>query len=154
MKTAPVMEVDTVDDAPDAVIPARRGSSAAGTHAVRFALAGVGSTVLYTILFWLLDGQLNHHVANVMALLVCTVLNTWVNQRFTFGAAGHERGRAAHAQSLAILGVTLAVTSGALALEHRVWPGASTAWDTVTVTVGNAVATVIRFIVLRRLFAA
>ena len=69
-------------------------------------------------------------------------------------AAGHERGRDAHLQSLAILVVTLAVTSGALALEHHQWPQASTLWDTVTVTVGNAIATVIRFVVFRRIFAA
>lgn len=123
-------------------------------QAVRFALVGVASTVLYTALFWVLDQRMNHQLANVVALLVCTVLNTWVNQRFTFDAAGHERGRAAHVQSLAILAVTLAVTSGALALEHHQWPHASTLWDTMTATLGNALATVIRFGVFRRLFAA
>ena len=46
------------------------------------------------------------------------------------------------------------MTSRALALEHHQWPHASTLWDTVTVTVGNAIATVIRFVVFRRIFAA
>lgn len=129
--------------------PAGRGDVG---QVMRFALVGVGSTVLYTVLFAGLDMVMNHYVANVVALLICTVLNTWVNQRFTFDAAGHEGGRAAHVQSLAILGVTLAVTSGALAFEHHQWPGASTVWDTVTVTVGNAIATVIRFVVFRKIF--
>ena len=83
---------------------------------------------------------------------MCTVLNTWVNQRFTFDAAGHSGGKAAHVQSLAILAVTLAVTTGALALEHHLWPNAGTFWDTVTVTIGNAIATVVRFVVFRRIF--
>lgn len=128
-------------------------SSGAG-QAIRFAMVGVASTVLYTALFAAFDTRMNHQVANIVALLVCTVLNTWVNQRFTFDAAGHERGRDAHLQSLTILAVTLAVTSGALALEHHQWPHASTLWDTVTVTVGNAIATVIRFVVFRRIFAS
>lgn len=128
--------------------------SPGAAQAVRFAMVGVASTVLYTALFAVLDTRMNHQVANIVALLICTVLNTWVNQRFTFNAAGHERGRDAHLQSLAILAVTLAVTSGALALEHHWWPHASTLWDTATATIGNALATVIRFVVFRRIFAA
>ncbi|MCG7428694.1 GtrA family protein [Dermacoccus nishinomiyaensis] len=128
--------------------------SPGAAQAMRFAMVGIASTVLYTVLFAVLDTRMNHQIANILALLLCTVLNTWVNQRFTFDAAGHERGRDAHLQSLAILVVTLAVTSGALALEHHQWPHASTLWDTVTVTVGNAIATVIRFVVFRRIFAA
>lgn len=121
-------------------------------HAVRFAIVGVGSTVLYTVLFALLDSQLNHHIANVSALLFCTVLNTWVNQRFTFDAAGHAGAKSAHIQSVAILVVTLAVTTGALLIEHHLWPGSSTLWDTVTVTIGNAIATIIRFVTFRKIF--
>lgn len=128
------------------------GGRRVSTQAARFALVGVASTVLYTVLFMLLDMRLNHHVANVTALLVCTVLNTWVNQRFTFEASGHPGSRAAHVQSLAILAVTLAVTTVALVIEHHLWPGAGTAWDTVTVTAANALATVVRFIVFRRIF--
>lgn len=122
-------------------------------QALRFAIVGAASTVLYTVLFMLLDVQLNHHVANITALLVCTMLNTGINQRFTFDAAGHACGRSAHVQSLTILAVTLAVTTGALAVEHHLWPDAGTLWDTVTVTVGNAIATVVRFVVFRRIFA-
>lgn len=120
---------------------------------IRFGIVGVGSTVLYTVLFALLDMHLNHHVANVSALLLCTVLNTWVNQRFTFDAAGHEGAKSAHIQSIVILAVTLLITTGALMLEHHLWPGASTLWDTVTVTVGNLIATIVRFVVLRKVFS-
>lgn len=137
---------------PSAAPETEAGERGTVSHAMRFALVGVGSTVLYTLLFMLLDMRMNHHLANVAALLVCTVLNTWVNQRFTFDAAGHSGGKAAHVQSLAILAVTLAVTTGALALEHHLWPNAGTFWDTVTVTIGNAIATVVRFVVFRRIF--
>lgn len=149
--------MDTAD--PRTPLPSSTASVPAGggprvsAQAMRFALVGVASTVLYTVLFMLLDMRLNHHVANVTALLICTVLNTWVNQRFTFDASGHSGGRAAHVQSLAILAVTLAVTTAALALEHHLWPGAGTALDTVTVTVANALATVVRFLTFRRIFS-
>ena len=123
-------------------------------HLIRFGIVGIGSTVLYTVLFALLDAHLNHHIANVSALLFCTVVNTWVNQRFTFDAAGHDGAKSAHIQSIAIVLVTLLITTAALMLEHHLWPGASTFWDTVTVTIGNLIATIVRFVVLRKVFSA
>lgn len=116
----------------------------------RFAAIGVASTALNLLLFALLDQVMGRQIANFVALVLCTVINTAANRFFTFGVRGAQGRVKVQLQSLALLAVTWAVTALALVALHHVAPTASTVWATITVAAGNAIATVVRFGLLRR----
>ena len=119
----------------------------------RFAVIGVASTLANLALFALFASAMPNQVANILALVLCTVANTAANRHFTFSASGH-RALAVQLRSLGLLAITWTATAGALWILHHLTPGASTLVATLTVGVGNAVATVVRFVLLRRWFAA
>lgn len=115
-----------------------------------FAVIGVASTVLNLVLFAALDQVMARQPANLLALVACTILNTAANRLFTFGIRGRTGAARLQVQSLALLAVTWAVTAGALVVLHHLAPSASTLSATITVAAGNAIATVVRFVLLRR----
>ena len=117
---------------------------------VRFAIVGAASTVLALGLFALFDQFMGRQLANFVALVLSTVINTTANRYFTFGVRGSQGHAKVQLQSLALLAVTWAVTAVALVILHHVAPGASTFWATVTVGLGNFIATAVRFVLLRR----
>lgn len=118
----------------------------------RFAIVGVASTVANLVLFALFALWMPNQWANILALVLCTVANTAANRRFTFDAS-RERALGVQLRSLVLLAITWAATAGALWILHRMAPDASTLLATITVAIGNAVATVVRFVLLRRWFA-
>lgn len=118
---------------------------------LRFGAVGVASTVAYMLLFWLLRGGMSAQVANLIALVTTAILNTAANRRLTFGVRGRTGLARDHAGGLLAFAVGLALTSGSLALLH-LSQTAPPAWLELTVlTTANALATVIRFLVLRLL---
>lgn len=119
---------------------------------VRFGAIGVASTLLNLVLFAAFVQVMSHQWANGLALVICTVLNTAANRRYTFGAGSHTAW-SVQVRSLALLAITWGTTAAALWLLHQASPGAGTAIATITVAVGNVVATIIRFVLLRRWFA-
>lgn len=119
----------------------------------RFALVGVGSTVLNLVLFAALHPVMGSQPANALALILCTIANTAVNGRFTFERHRANRVRV-QVQSLLLLAVTWSCTALALDILQQHDPHASTMLATITVAIGNAIATIIRFVLLRRWFAA
>lgn len=123
-----------------------------GGQVGRFAVVGAVSTVANLALFAVFATVMPNQWANVTALVICTAANTAANRRFTF-AASRQNALAVQLRSLALLGVTWAATACALWILHRLDPGAGTLVATVTVALGNAVATVVRFVLLRRWFA-
>ena len=101
------------------------GRGRAGTgltaQALRFAGVGAVSTVVHLGLFATLRSPVGSaQWANLLALLLATVANTAMNRRWTFGVRGRSHAARQHAQGLAVLGVTLLMTSGALGLLHAV----------------------------------
>ena len=145
-----------------AVEPATRRRGELPGQLGRFAAVGVVSTLANLALFALFASVMPNQVANFVALVLCTVANTAANRRFTFAATHpsgpsgptHRDALAVQVRSLALLAVTWTATAGALWILHHLTPGASTLVATLTVGVGNAVATVVRFVLLRRWFAA
>lgn len=115
-----------------------------------FAIIGIASTVLNLVLFAALDQVMGQQPANLLALVVCTVLNTAANRFFTFGVRGRGGAAGIQMRSLGLLAVTWAATAGALWVLHHIAPDASTLWATATVAMGNAAATLARFVLLRR----
>ncbi|MGV8909835.1 MAG: glycosyltransferase [Propionicimonas sp.] len=117
---------------------------------VRFGAVGVASTIAFFALYLLLR-PIGAQPANLVALLVTAVANTAANRRLTFGITGSEGALRHHLGGLAAFGVALALTSGSLWLLSAWWPDAGQPAEVAVLVVGNAAATLLRFVALRLL---
>ncbi|MGE9807193.1 glycosyltransferase [Janibacter sp. G1551] len=129
-------------------------ASGVGAHAVRFGIVGAATTVLHLALFALLTsgaigGGVGSQTANVVALLLSTIVNTAANRRWTFGIRGPGSALRHHLQALGVFAVTWGLTAAALAGLHAFWGDAPTAVETVVVGVANVVSTVVKFAAMR-----
>lgn len=116
----------------------------------RFAVIGVVSTLLTVVLFAALSFVMPAQLANAASLIIATVLNTAANRRFTFGVTERGGRLMLQVRSLVLLAMTIACSAGALHLLHLVAPDAHLLASVVAFVLGNAVATVVRFFLLRR----
>lgn len=118
----------------------------------RFALVGIASTALYSLLFLIFHVLMGPQWANFTALLISGVANIIVNRRLTFGLRDVSTVGIHLFQGLLVFLATWALTSGALLVASSLSPGLSS-WDALIIlTVANAVATVLRFVVFRFIF--
>ncbi|WP_228122574.1 bifunctional glycosyltransferase family 2/GtrA family protein [Saccharothrix syringae] len=115
---------------------------------VRFGAIGVVSTLAYLLLFVLLRGGIGAQGANLVALLVTAIANTTANRRFTFGVRGRRDAGRHQFEGLLVFALGLALTSGSLALVHRVAEPGGPA-ELGAVVGANLLATVLRFLLLR-----
>ncbi|MFJ7771184.1 GtrA family protein [Streptomyces sp. NPDC097107] len=113
-----------------------------------FVAIGIVSTVGQALLYWVLRVWWPPAAANLVSLLVLTVLNTEANRRLTFRhtAAGAVRAHLG-AGGLFVLGYL--VTSGAVLWFRHAEPGASPAAETGVLAATSVAVTVVRFVVLR-----
>jgi putative flippase GtrA len=119
---------------------------------VRFAIVGVISTVVYALLFILLHAAMGAQAANLTALLLTAIGNTTANRAFTFGVRGRA-GVARHQfHGLLVFLFGLAITSGSLLVLHHFGLTRDRAVELSVLVVANLVATLVRFIALRRVF--
>jgi putative flippase GtrA len=116
---------------------------------VVFAVIGVLSTLAYLGLYVLLRGIGSAQMANVVALLATTVVNTAANRRLTFGVHGREGAGRAQLQGLLVFALGLALTSGSLTLLHAATSLPARAFEVEVLVVASAAATVLRFVLLR-----
>ncbi|MFG2682185.1 GtrA family protein [Streptomyces sp. NPDC048392] len=113
-----------------------------------FVAIGVVSTAGQALLYWGMRVWWPPAVANLVSLLVLTVLNTEANRRLTFRHAATGPGRAhLGAGGLFLLGYL--VTSGAVLWFRRQHPDTSPAAETAVLAVTSVAVTVVRFVVLR-----
>jgi putative flippase GtrA len=123
-----------------------------GGQLVRFASIGAVSTIVFGALFAMLRPSVGAAMADVAALAVCALANTAANRRLTFSL----RGRVGRRRDLGA-GVALAVFPLALNLATlAVMAGfgvTSLAALVVALTIANGMASLGRFLVLRRVFA-
>lgn len=128
--------------------PARTRSDTLFGQLVRFGAIGVVSTVAYLLVFLLLRHATGAHAANFTALLLTAIGNTAANRLFTFGIRGSRGVVTHHVQGLAVFGIGLALTSGALALVHLgAAPGSPV--EIAAVVAANLLATLVRFVLFR-----
>ncbi|MER5643339.1 bifunctional glycosyltransferase family 2/GtrA family protein [Streptosporangium sp. NPDC002524] len=120
-----------------------------GRQLPSFAVIGAVCTLAHLLLFVTLRLVMPAVVANGVALLVTAVANTAANRRFTFGVTGRA-GALRHQLEggLAFL-VGLLLSTGGLALLDLVAPAASTAAEVAALVAANALATLVRFLMLR-----
>ena len=114
-----------------------------------FAAIGVASTLGYLALYWLLRTWTGPLAANAAALLVSAVANTAANRRWTFGVRDGRARLRHHLEGLAVFGLGLTLTSGALWLLDLVAGDAGRAVEMAALLAANAAATLLRFILLR-----
>ncbi|WP_298759428.1 glycosyltransferase [uncultured Nocardioides sp.] len=129
-------------------VSAEAGGGRLGMQVGVFGLVGVGSTVLYALLYLLLRGPLDAFAANVGALLLSAVANTAANRRLTFGVRGREGLVRHHAGGLVLLGLGLAATTGSLWALHALG-GSGHRAEVLVLTGANLAVTVVRFASMR-----
>lgn len=113
-----------------------------GAQIFNFVQVGIVSTVLYSALFVLFASLNNPHLANVVALAVSTLFNTWANGSFTFGVKNPAGAVERHVKGLFSAGLCWLFTTGALlAFANTPIPVLM-----VVVTIANLIATIIRFL--------
>ncbi|MCF2130309.1 GtrA family protein [Strepomyces sp. STD 3.1] len=113
-----------------------------------FVAIGVVSTAGQAALYWALRLWWPPAAANLVSLLVLTVLNTEANRRLTFRHADAGPVRAhLGAGGLFVLGYL--VTSGAVLWFRHERPDASPAAETAVLAATSVAVTVVRFLVLR-----
>jgi putative flippase GtrA len=132
---------DRVDD------PVR--SPDVASQLVRFASIGVVSTIVFALLFVLLAAPLGYVLADIVALGVCTVANTAANRRLTFSLRGRAGLARHHLAGLALAALPLGLTLATIAVLDTLGVTALVP-VLVAVTAANLVASVARFVVLRR----
>jgi glycosyltransferase involved in cell wall biosynthesis len=118
---------------------------------IRFAAIGVMCTVAYAALYWILRGFMAPFASNTVALVVTAIANTAANRRLTFGVRGTRGLLRDHAGGLVAFAVALVLTNTAIAGLELVKPPPSLALEIATLTAANAIATIVRFLLLRML---
>jgi hypothetical protein len=115
---------------------------------LRFAGVGVVSTLAYVTLFAVLEPSLGAYAANAVAIAACSLGNT-ATHRGMAGTARHGLDRLHRfATASALLGVSLAFTTTALAATRAL--GLDTlAAELVAVSVANLAAAAFRYSILR-----
>jgi putative flippase GtrA len=114
-----------------------------------FAAIGVVSTLAYVVLYSVLRPVAVPAVANALALLITAAANTAANRRITFDVRGRSGIARDHAAGLLALGVALTITSVSLAALGVLAPRSGPVVELAVLVVANALATLIRFLVLR-----
>jgi len=119
-------------------------------HVVMFGAIGIFSTLAYLLLYLGLRLPFGPQAANLVALLLTAVANTAANRRLTFGVSVRRGVVRHHVAGLAAFAVGLALTSGSLTLLHAASPDPGRTAEVTVLVVANAVTTLLRFGVLRR----
>lgn len=118
---------------------------------VRFMSVGVGSTVAYALLFLLLTSglALGAAAANLVALGTTAVANTAANRRWTFHIRGRAERLRQYALGVVVFALTLALTSGALAVLHGIDHAPARGVELTVLVVASLAATVTRYVALK-----
>lgn len=142
MAAEPTLSIEIPSSPP---IPPR---TALPTQIGRFAAVGAVSTVVHLGLFTVLHLAWPSQVANVVALVLATIVNTALNRRWTFRVAGGGSWRH-QVQGLVVFLLTWGATSGGLAVLDVLWPSADTAVTLCALVAATGISTVVRFLAMR-----
>jgi glycosyltransferase involved in cell wall biosynthesis len=120
---------------------------------VRFGIVGIASTVAFAVLYLLLHPAMGAQAANLTALLLTAIANTAANRAFTFGIRGRTGAARHQLNGLLVFAFCLAITSGSLFVLHWFDPTVGKVAELSVLVVANLVATLVRFVALRRVFS-
>ncbi len=106
-------------------------------------------TLAYLLLYSVLRSPLGAQPANLLAWVLTAVADTAGNRRLTFGVVGRVGAGRAQVQGMLVFGVSLALTSGALLVLSALVAHPGTRLQLAVLVGANAVAGVVRFVLLR-----
>ena len=124
-------------------------SGSLGAQLYRFCGVGIASTIAYVVLFLIARTAMSAAWANALALLITAIGNTAVNRSITFGVRGRTARVQHQLQGLAVFGIGLALSTGALAVMHAVAPHAGRSIEVSALVLANLAATILRFLLFR-----
>jgi putative flippase GtrA len=114
-----------------------------------FAVIGVASTLAYLALYLILRQTAPAVVANALALLATAIANTAANRRFTFGFTGSQDALKHQVEGGIAFVIGLVLSTATLAVTRAVAPDASHLVELGALVGANALATVVRFLLMR-----
>ncbi|HEY8294035.1 MAG TPA: GtrA family protein [Micrococcaceae bacterium] len=114
-----------------------------------FLAVGVVCTVASVAIFALLRPLAGVQWANLISLVLTSVLNTELNRRHSFGITERRYWLQDHRRGLWVMLLALGLTSGSLWALHTVTPDASVLDELLAITAANVLAAVTRFLLLR-----
>ncbi len=132
---------------------AARSPGSSVRQVTSFAVIGVLSTAAYAGLYLLLRQALDPVAANALALVVTAVGNTAANRRLTFEVRDRAGALRDQVGGFVALGIALAITTVAAGILVAVAPTAGRAVELAVLVGSNLLATVCRFLILRRWIA-
>ena len=132
---------------PDAILAARGGGLL--WQLAAFGMIGLASTVATAVLYALLRSWAPPLVANLVALVAVTLLNTEANRRLTFAGTGAAR-HGAHLRGLVVFALYYALTSGALLALQATVAHPSRWLEVAVLLAASVVGTAARFLLLRK----
>jgi len=118
-----------------------------GREVTRFLVVGAAGTAACLAGYALLRLAMAPQAANIVSRLSVAIPTTWLNGRFTFGAA-ISRPRL-YGGALAVLAAGTAISAGLLAAEQSLVGPADRLAELAALVVANAVAAAARFVLLR-----
>jgi len=114
-----------------------------------FCIVAVICTVTSVAMFAGMRPFLGTQLANGISLVLCSILNTELNRRVSFGIRGKKLWWRDQRRGLWVMLLALGLTSGSLWLLHALDTDASVMAELVVITIANVVAAVTRFLMLR-----
>jgi putative flippase GtrA len=131
---------------PDAVVSRR--DTGLVWQLLSFGAIGALSTAVTLLLYAMFRSAMDPLVANLIALIITTMLNTEANRRFTFLGVRGSSGRV-HLQGLIIFGLYYAFTSAALLVLHAMVAEPTRFLELVVLLGASLLGTAGRFVLLR-----
>lgn len=116
---------------------------------LRFTGVGVICTATSLAIYALLRPWLDPQLANAVALILTSLMNTALNRRLTFKITGKRKRTQDHLSGVIVIGVALIITGGSLGVLHLLRPEATVTEELWTTTLSGFVATAVRFTLLR-----
>ncbi len=129
--------------------PSEASPRAFARQLVSFGAIGVASTLAYLALYAALRTQAPAEICSAVALLVTAVGNTAANRRLTFEVQGSDGLARHHAAGLLALGAALAITTASLVGLSVAAPRHGRLSEIAVLVAANALATLVRFLILR-----
>ncbi len=114
-----------------------------------FLVVGAICTLASVAIFALLRPAAGVQWANLISLVLTSVLNTELNRRHSFGITDRARRFGDHRRGLWVMLLALGLTSGSLWLLHALAPDASFVDELLVITAANVLAATTRFLLLR-----
>ncbi|AIY00987.1 hypothetical protein ART_1388 [Arthrobacter sp. PAMC 25486] len=114
-----------------------------------FVLVAIVCTVISMTIFASLRPLTGTQWANVISLVLCSILNTELNRRMSFGINGRHLWWRDQRRGLWVMLLALVMTSGSLWVLHQISPNASIVVELAVIVLGNVASAVTRFLLLR-----